>query len=123
MEEKAEKNGYPFDKMKNHKIFIEDINNPLPQIGSLIITGISRDTFNHMNKEYDHYIKINKLNDEDSFRISNPDYNFWIKNNGGKDYINNNKEVSKVKDEKLLLDKNDTRFRINEMTRELNNDY
>ncbi|AKP66275.1 hypothetical protein [Companilactobacillus ginsenosidimutans] len=83
------------ENSKSQQVYVNRVDAPIPEIGSKIITGIrtnrSQDT---TDKKYAKYLKTNKLGGSDTFKISVPEYNIWVKNDGEKKYSLNNPELN-----------------------------
>lgn len=98
MEEKAEKNGFPYKELKNKKVYVENTSAPLPEIGSDMVMGLNENNYYSGDSDYNNYLKINGLGGQSSYSTSAPDFNMWIKHKSAKEYTNVNSEFSNLKD-------------------------
>lgn len=76
--------------------YIKKAEVPMPQIGSQIITGLKpRKIDSSVNSETTKFFKQNQLTDNNSFQLTDPIYNFWVKNKTDKKYHLNNPYLNK----------------------------
>lgn len=79
---------------KGKKVYVKNVDAPIPEIGSKIITGIKTNSSDDADKKMAKYLKANKLGVSDSFTISVPEYDLWIKKENSKKYVLNNPELT-----------------------------
>ncbi|WP_125588236.1 hypothetical protein [Companilactobacillus jidongensis] len=90
---------------KNTEVLYRQTNFPLPKIGSQIITGIksNKKKFDQ-NRSFKKEMAKYDLSGSDSYLITEPNYNFWIKNADGK-FIINNLDIRNMKQDNPNYDK------------------
>lgn len=129
MEEKIKQQGAKI-KLDNEKVMVRDPNIELPEIGSEIITGIIPNKSDTPNVEYNEYLESNDLGGEDSYSISVPEYNVWLKTRANDKFNINNKELNEPNTSKTYTKyainnnaKKSITQKLNETTDEINNKF
>ncbi|WP_099974364.1 hypothetical protein [Lactobacillus terrae] len=118
--DKARANGATFDPESSEKVYIEYQDDPMPEIGSKIITGINPNRSDGFNDIYDKYLLANGLGGKDSYSVSVPEYNIWIKAPNADKFIINNPELNKMKG---ADSENSLAQQLNQLTVKFNSKY
>lgn len=113
-------NGGITKNKKSQKVFVQKNSTPIPTIGSKIITGVNTNYKDDADDKQAAYLKENNLGGSDSFEISVPEYNLWVKNKHDKKYSLNNPQLTgkKVSDSDKKYAK-----QLKKLTLQLNNNY
>lgn len=84
-------------KEADHKILVRNPEAPLPQIGTKIITNISKNQ-QPDGTEYSKILEKSGFTKQKTRVIQNLQYNFWVKAPGASEYILNNPQIQNKKD-------------------------
>jgi hypothetical protein len=84
-------------KEADHKILVRNPEAPLPQIGTKIITNISKNQ-QPDGTEYSKILEKSGFTKQKTRVIQNLQYNFWVKAPGTSEYILNNPQIQNKKD-------------------------
>lgn len=101
----------------NHEILVNIEEAPLPKIGSKVITGVIPNVIDE-SSEYNDALKQSGFTINNSYAISNQQYNVWIKNPGKKKYVLNNTKVNK-----RAAKNNDLTKALQKLTDQINKKY
>ncbi|MFH5811346.1 hypothetical protein [Companilactobacillus sp. FL22-1] len=108
---------YTKEQSKNaeRELFVKNDEFPLPAIGSKIITGLIP---NHLDEPSDHnaVLKQSGFTIHNSYTISNPKYNLWIKNTSAKEFQLNNPKLKEKTNNPLIR-------KLQSLTKQLNQKY
>lgn len=131
MEDKIKSNGSNI-KLDDEKVMVKNEDMDIPKIGSEIITGIVRNRANTPSQEYNDYLKNNNLGGSDSYGISVPEYNLWLKDKGDSKFRINNRSIAGYNPEvsnslystrSLKRDEISTEDKLNRTTEEINEQF
>ena len=106
--------GLPSPKDEDHKVLIKYDEYPIPEIGSQIITGLSKADVSEPS-DYMKAIRKNKFNFKKTYVLGMPEFNLWVKKPNEKKFYLNNPLAAKKLVVNPTFDKG-----INRMTQQFN---
>jgi len=101
----------------DHEMLVKNEEAPLPNIGSKIITGLTPNSLDEPS-DYSDALKQSGFTIKNSYAVSDPRYNLWIKRSTASEFILNNPVIRKKDSKKSSLAK-----ALRSLTTEINQEY